>query len=145
VGNWRKRMSKPYVGAWDLEGGDVKATIERVETYIDPRDTKRTKPLLTFVQPGPKPLIANTTNCNAIEAMYGPNEEGWIGKPIVLFMGQAEFGGKTGPAVRVRTIVNGQVQEPTSSGATSDELAKAREELAALKASQAKGTKKGRK
>jgi hypothetical protein len=60
-------------------------------------------------------LVLNRVNNRAIRGVYGDDVAGWIGRVIELYPTEAEFRGKIGPALRVRTSPkqtgNGQAAE----------------------------------
>ena len=85
-----------WLGQWDLpEGRDVVVIIDKVERYVPARRQKRKMPDGTFRDEKSKRLIisfrgkrkrwlAGPVSQEAIAGMYGPNFEGWLGKPISL-------------------------------------------------------------
>jgi hypothetical protein len=60
-------------------------------------------------------LVLNRTNNRTIRGAYGDDVAGWTGRVIELYPTEAEFRGKIGPALRVRTAPkqagNGQAAE----------------------------------
>ena len=54
-----------------------------------------------------KPLVLNSTNMNAIAAVYGDDSDGWLGKQIVLYHDpNVSFGGKLVGGLRLRAPKN---------------------------------------
>ena len=51
---------------------------------------------------GVKPLILNKTNYLTLVEMFGKDEVQWIGKQIVLYPEQVQFGSKKVPGIRIR-------------------------------------------
>jgi hypothetical protein len=60
------------------------------------------KKLVVWFTSSPKGLVLNRTNNRAIRGAYGDDVLGWVGKLIVLYPTQTDFGGKTVGAMRVR-------------------------------------------
>jgi hypothetical protein len=48
-------------------------------------------------------LVLNRVNNRTIRGAYGDDVAGWIGRVIEIYPTEAEFRGKIGPALRVRT------------------------------------------
>ena len=102
--HWRKLMDSRYIGSWDIEGewtGEI-AAVEGGEVQSEKGKAK--KPLISF-KGAKKKLVAGATICKTIEAMYGKDFEGWIGKRITLHTMQVDAYGSTVDAVRVRPRV----------------------------------------
>jgi hypothetical protein len=59
------------------------------------------KPVVWFVN-HVKGLALNRTNNRTIRGAYGDDMDGWVGKLIVVFPTQTDFGGKMVGALRVR-------------------------------------------
>ena len=61
------------------------------------------KPVMSFQEKGEKLFILNSTNWQTIESAYGPDSEGWTGKPIELYADlNVMFGKERKGGVRVR-------------------------------------------
>lgn len=91
-----------YLKAADLNGKQIRVTIERIEmeTLGQGNDAKDC-PVIYF-EGKDKGLVANKTNMTAIAAVYGDETDDWIGAEVVLFEAMATYNGKTGPALRVK-------------------------------------------
>jgi hypothetical protein len=97
--------SGTYLKADDLHNEDWELVIEGWrKKEMDQTDFetgekyKKTKAILSFVGET-KELVLNKTNAEAIATAYGDGYPGWIGKTIILFVG--DWKGK--PCLRVRT------------------------------------------
>lgn len=114
--DWRGMFDREYIGAWDLAGGDVHVTIEKVEagTLVAPGGKKNKKPVVYF-RGTPKGFALNKTNAKAIASMYGNDTAAWIGKRITIYPTQTQFGGDTVECIRVRPT---PPPEPTNSKKT---------------------------
>ena len=87
-----------YLKAADLQGKDVKLTIDAVawESINDEQ-----KPVLYFM--GKKlGLVLNKTNASAISDQLGFETDNWHNKIITIFPTQTDFQGKTVACIRVR-------------------------------------------
>lgn len=61
------------------------------------------KAVMSFADPGLKPMIVNSTNWDTIESAYGPDADGWRGRPVEVYVDPGiMFGGKRVGGVRVR-------------------------------------------
>lgn len=107
--DYRKMMSRPFIGAWDLpEGRDVAVVIKKVEAGKVGHGKKEQKRPILFLEgsrgPLEKPMVCNSTNAKTIAGMYGYHVEKWIDQPIALYIGEARDPDGTGmiPAIRVR-------------------------------------------
>lgn len=87
-----------YLKAADLQGHQVKVTIDRVETEVIGTESK---PILYF-KGKEKGMVLNKTNANNIAAAFGDDTEEWDGAEIILFEAMVDFQGKTVPALRIR-------------------------------------------
>lgn len=56
-------------------------------------DEKETKPVMTFAEQV-KPMILNNANWSTIEAMYGDDSDGWIGKRVTVYVDPSVMFGK---------------------------------------------------
>jgi hypothetical protein len=103
--DYRSMFDRAYLGAWDLGGKDVTVRIAKVQgETLNNGKTKNKKPVAYFDK-STKGLALNKTNSKAIAAMYGNNTDAWIGKLITLYPTQAQMGGDTVDAIRVRPQV----------------------------------------
>jgi len=108
--DFRSMYSADYLGAWDLDGKDVTATIGRVvakEIIGEGGKTDR-KPVVYFRRAdgteSPKGLILNKTNGRTVASLYGPKVEAWVGQRITLYPATTSVGGRTTDCIRVRPI-----------------------------------------
>ena len=97
--NWRTLIEKDHLGSWDLVGDDGKprdytleiAKVESVSLKTKSTPKGKRKVVITFVDKRVRPerprkkFVANSTNCETIEGLYGPLTEHWIGKRITLY------------------------------------------------------------
>jgi arabinogalactan endo-1,4-beta-galactosidase len=87
-----------YLRATDLQGRNIKVTIDRIEMEEIGDDRK---PILYFVGKE-KGVVLNKTNANNIAAAYGDNTDDWQGAEVVLYEAMVDFQGKTVAAIRIR-------------------------------------------
>jgi len=99
--NYHSMFPSLRIAAEDLGGRDHVVTIAKVIAAEEVGVTKEKKPILYFANQ-PKGLVLNKTNAKRIAKLYGPNTEGWIGKPVTLYPSECDFQGETVPCVRVR-------------------------------------------
>ncbi len=107
--DYRAMFDRNYFSAFELNGKDATATIERVEAGKMPvRGSSKTerKPVVYF-RGSPRGLALNKTNAKTIAAMYGNKTEDWIGKRITVFPTTTQFGSQTVECIRVRPKVPG--------------------------------------
>lgn len=101
--DYRSLYDKDFIGAWDLEGGDLTVTIKKCEagnlTGVGGRKSKKPVIYMTHTDKG---FCLNATNGKAIAAMYGTHVEKWAGKKITLFKSTTQFGSETMDCIRVR-------------------------------------------
>lgn len=89
-----------YVAAADLQGRDVTVTIAAIKLEKVGTDQEE-RPVLYF-QGMTKGMVMNRTNGKRISKLYGPETNEWVGKPIILYESETDFGGETVPCIRVR-------------------------------------------
>jgi hypothetical protein len=102
--HWRSMMDKKYLGAWDFpkQGtGKIEAVKGVKLEGIAGRISANKRPIISFVGIEKK-LIVNSSIGEAIEKMYGPQIEDWIGKRITLFASKTQVSGREVDCVRVR-------------------------------------------
>ncbi len=87
-----------YLKASDLEGREIRATIDRVEFE---KLGENMKPVVYF-RGKTKGVALNKTNSNVIAYSYGDDTDHWIGHDIILFSEMVPYQGKVGPSIRVR-------------------------------------------
>ncbi len=88
-----------YLKSSDLPNGQqLHLTMANVvvETLVDGNE----KPILYF-QDQKKGLALNVTNKDMIVSLYGPETDGWVGKPIMLFVATTSYQGKATTGLRV--------------------------------------------
>ncbi len=91
-----------YLKAADLDGQDRTVSIRAcIQEELGQGSEMEVKPVLYF-DGGPKGLVLNKTNAQAIAEDYGDDTEAWAGREIVLFIQKVTFQGKLTPAIRVR-------------------------------------------
>jgi hypothetical protein len=103
--DYRSMFSKPYVGAWDLEGKEVTVTITEVKAGSLVMNGKTDKKPIVHFKESDKGLVCNATNGKTIAGLYGTKTEAWIGKKITLYASTTSVGGETKDCVRVRNVV----------------------------------------
>lgn len=116
--HYKTLIDTEWLGQWDFPSADreVVVVIETVERFASKR--KRSKKIdgKTVIEPNKrvaigfrgkrKKWLAGPVSQAAIAAMYGPHVEGWIGKPIALYVDpNVVFGNTTTGGVRVRPSV----------------------------------------
>jgi hypothetical protein len=106
-----------YLKAADLQGREVRVTMQNVEREKIGDDTK---PVLYF-KGKDKGVVLNKTNAGTISDAYGDDSEDWFDQPLILFSVMVDFQGKVGPAIRCRvpTAKDNKAQpkaDPISSG-----------------------------
>lgn len=112
--HWRTFIEKDYLGAWDLvdkSGTPKDYTLEMLKVSSQSLKTReqpkgKRKCVINF-KGAQKAMVANTTNCEILENLYGPDTNGWIGKTITLYQGDVRSpkGGGTIKGVKVRPQV----------------------------------------
>lgn len=120
--DFRAMYSADYLGAWDLDGRDVVATIGRVvaKDIIGEGGKTDRKPVIYFRRAdgseSPKGMICNKTNGRTIASLYGPRTEAWIGQKITLYPAQTNVGGRSTDCIRVRPVKPAETTAPTAEG-----------------------------
>ncbi len=91
--NWRTMIEKDHLGAWDLVADDGKtprdytlciASVASVALKTRETPKGKRKVVITFAR-AKKRFVANTTNCETIESLYGADTDGWAGKLLTLY------------------------------------------------------------
>lgn len=122
MAHWRTMIEKDFLGAWDLVGPDGKTprdyTLQIAEVKsqsLKTRETPKGKRKCTIrFHKATKQFVANTTNCETIESLYGGDTDGWIGKLVTLYQTDTRNpkGGGQIKCIRVRPKrPNGQAEE----------------------------------
>ena len=131
-----------YLAQDDVREGPIRATIAdvRIET-IGGGDRAEEKPVMHFQEEKLKTFVLNQTNWAAIEEAYGPESDGWKGKPIELYLDPGvKFGRETVGGVRVRVPSREAVLSMEEALAQALKVGKTRDDfVAALKAKGLKG------
>lgn len=94
-----------FMRADDLpETGLVATMMGVVMEPIKGMDGKeKSKPILSFVEAGVKPLVLNVTNTNTIEHLYGDDSDDWQGQRITLTVVDVDSPNGRVPGIRVST------------------------------------------
>jgi hypothetical protein len=91
--------------------------IKNVTEEMVGQGAEQAKKLVVWFTNDEHGLVLNRVNNRTIRGAYGDDVAGWLGKVIEIYPTEAEFRGKIGPAVRVRTASlkpaagNGQAAE----------------------------------
>jgi hypothetical protein len=93
-----EEFTSKYLKAADLQGREVRVTMQNVEREKVGDDTK---PVLYF-KGKDKGVVLNRTNAGTIADAYGDDTEDWFDQPLILFSVMVDFQGKVGPAIRCR-------------------------------------------
>ncbi len=96
-----------YLRALDLQGRDVNVVIDAVRMEQLGGEPKP----IVFFRNKQKGMVLNKTNANNIAAVYGPETDGWAGRPITLYPTQVDFQGRSVPAIRVRPLMAQQAAQ----------------------------------
>lgn len=96
--NINDQFPSKYLKASDIEG-ETPAVIS--EVTMEDIGSEDRKPVLYFKNME-KGIVLNKTNANNITAAYGPETDGWNGKPIVIYTAWVDFAGKSTEAIRIR-------------------------------------------
>ena len=109
--DYRSYYDKDFIGAWDLEGGDLTVTIKKCTggnlTAPGGRKSKRPVVYMTHTEKG---FVLNSTNGKTIATLYGNYVEKWPGKRITLYKSMTHSPGSDGEieCIRVRPSVPGE-------------------------------------
>jgi len=57
--------------------------------------------LVVYFEGHTKGMVLNKTNANNLSNLYGPESDGWIGKPMMLVSTFVDFQGQSTPALRL--------------------------------------------
>jgi hypothetical protein len=105
-----------YLGAKDIGDGNIGAkkrlTIKAItEEVVGIGDKKETKLCVWFAN-CEKGLLLNKTNMRALRSFFGDEGSKSVGKDVIVFVAEAEYQGKRGPALRVRLPVLKEKAQP---------------------------------
>jgi hypothetical protein len=106
VPDYRTMFDRDYLGAWDLTGREVTATISRVAGgELTGQGGRKSKKPLVYFEGKEKALACNKTNAKTIAALYGANTDGWVGKAITMYPTTTSMNGETVDCIRVKPAV----------------------------------------
>ena len=119
-----------YLKAADIKGSPpISVVIRQVVMEDIGADDKAEKPVIYF-EGKDKGVVLNKTNGNMIAHTYGPETEGWLGKPILLRCEAVPFKGQVVDSIRVAVAQaaayeqaqrdSAQTSEPDDFGPTED-------------------------
>lgn len=90
----------PHIEAADLQGKDVTVTIKSVGFAEVGAEQERKG--IVFFEEFDRGFVINRTNLKRVIALHGSDTDEWVGKKIILYPSETDFGGKTVPCLRVR-------------------------------------------
>lgn len=96
--NVNDQFPSNYLKASDLQGREVKVTMDRIEMEKLGDDNKM---VLYFIGKT-KGVVLNKTNSMNISAGYGPETDNWPGAAVILYSTWVDFQGKSVEAIRIR-------------------------------------------
>jgi len=85
-----------YVKAQDIQG-QVQVVIAKAGMEQLGDEHK----LVVYFEGHTKGMVLNKTNANNLSNLYGPESDGWIGKPMMLVSTFVDFQGQSTPALRL--------------------------------------------
>ena len=91
-----------HLKASDLNGKEIKATIDGYEIVEFPNEKGIEKKVVLKFTKTDKTLVMNKTNSRAIAGAFGGEIDGWIGKEINIFPTTTDYAGTTVDCIRVR-------------------------------------------
>lgn len=108
MADYRKKFDRDYIYSYDLDGKDVTVTIREVKAgeLVGQGGRKAKKPVLYFEESRDnKGLALCKTNAKIIAALYGNDDDKWVGKRITLFPTTTTFGSEVVECIRIRPTV----------------------------------------
>ena len=121
--DYRSLYDKDFIGAWDLEQGDLTVTIKKCTggTLTAPGGKKSKKPVI-YMTHTEKGFALNATNGKTVAAMYGKYVEAWVGKRITLYKSMTRFGADENiECIRVRPNMPDDEAKPATAQAVTAE------------------------
>lgn len=101
------KMGKMFPSKWlaaaDLNDSDLTVTINSVTEELVGQGEQAEYKWVCYFQECEKGMVLNKTNAQAIAAIYGDDTDDWLGRPVVLFPTEVDFGGKKVEAIRVKS------------------------------------------
>lgn len=91
-----------YLNAADLNGHEVKVTIDRCEA-VQFKDGS-VKPSIFFVGKK-KGMVLNKTNTMKLKAQWGGDMDQWAGHEVILYPDTTDFQGRMVDCLRVRPVL----------------------------------------
>ena len=113
--NFFQNSGRRYLQPPDIPDGGVRLRIKdcrEVEVGTPPHP----KPVVYF-HGEPRGLILNATNWDALEALFGPESDGWIGHAIHLFTEPGTYQGKSYVGMRLRAAADANADRAADVGA----------------------------
>src|SRR6516164_4043461 len=101
--NMNQYVTSSWYKAEDIEPG---VKIEEVVSLVDETTFEGDEyptPYLAFTTG--KKVTLNQTRLGVMIRGFGPIDENWLGKTILVSRGEAPFGGKIVPAVKIEAVV----------------------------------------
>ena len=112
--DYRSFYDKDFIGAWDLQEGDLTVTIKKCTggNLTAPGGRKSKRPVV-YMEHTDKGFVLNSTNGKTIATLYGNHVEKWVDKRITLYKSMTHSPGSDGEieCIRVRPKVPGQEQK----------------------------------
>jgi len=113
TGSAGEMRDSPWLASEDLAGRtDVEVVIAEVLRHRNVAfDTGRTKPVVYSLrfERKKRQLVLNGCNRRALQAMFGPNTQDWIGMKISLFVDpNVKLAGKIVSGIRIRCEAHGE-------------------------------------
>ncbi len=86
-----------------LKGEDLKSDLKGIIESVGPEKVGEDEKLVLRLQDIRKGLVLNKTNKDRLKEQFGTAEtDEWLGNEITITTEVAEFGGKKGPALRIK-------------------------------------------
>ena len=96
--NINEQFPSKYLKAADLQGRSFTMNIK----HVGQEDMNGELKMILYFEGADKGMVLNKTNAFTISALYGPETDGWINKPIEVFQAMVSFNNQQVPALRVK-------------------------------------------
>ncbi len=95
-----KLCPPPHLEAADLNGAVVTVTIKGVGFSLV--GEQRVEKGVIHFNEYDRGMVMNRTNIKRLIVLHGNETDAWVGKKIMLYPSETDFGGKTVPCIRVK-------------------------------------------
>lgn len=103
MAHWKALATGDYMAAVEFGSSTFTGKVSEVRAVkLEQENGKQKHKVVIFFEGNDRGWVSNSTNNQCMEAMFGGDVKGWVGKRITLYAPLVTLGGEKVPGIRVK-------------------------------------------